>query len=116
ALEGADQSRDCESNDKEACRDPEPFPADPVLKAPPQPSQQSVHSSSRQGGDKLQAFSSDRGKRRPIAPHPMIHKAKTRRCAVLDKAGCSPPATRLSYSHMSQCRRFEPCIYFGFNR
>ena len=87
ALEGTDQSRDCEGNDKQARQDAEAFPADPFREATPQRSQQSVHSSSRQGGYKLQAFSSDRGGRPPIAPPAMIHKAKTPRCAVLDKAG-----------------------------
>jgi hypothetical protein len=86
-LEGADQSRDSEGNDEQARRDPKPFPADPFLEAAPQRSQQSVHSSSRQGGYRLQAFSSNRGKRLPIAPSTMIHKAKTPRCAVLDKSG-----------------------------
>jgi hypothetical protein len=56
ALEGADQRRDRESDNDKARSDPEPFPADPFLEATPQRGQQSMHSSSRRGGNKWQPF------------------------------------------------------------
>ena len=52
ALQGADQGRDRKGDDKEARRDSQPFPADPSLEATPERGQQSVHSSSRQGGNR----------------------------------------------------------------
>jgi hypothetical protein len=51
ALEGADQRRDRESDNDKARSDSEPFPADPFLEATPQRGQQSMHSSSRWGGN-----------------------------------------------------------------
>src|SRR5260370_40185087 len=51
-AEGADQGRDRKSDDENARRDSEPFPADPFLEATPKRGQQTVHSSSRRGGEK----------------------------------------------------------------
>jgi hypothetical protein len=71
-----------------------------------------VHSSSRQGGYK----SNDQGKR-SIAPLAMIHKAKRRVVQPLTRPATAFPPTWLSQSlHMSQCRRFEPCIHFSLAR
>lgn len=113
AMEGADQGRDRKADDEEARRDSEPFPADPSLEATPKRGQQSVHSSSRQGGNKLKALPTRlMGKRRPIAPHVKTHRAKTFRCAVLDNASFGPRATPLSHAlHMPQRGRFEPCRF-----
>jgi hypothetical protein len=55
APEGADQRRDRKGDDEEARGNSEPFPTNPFLEATPERGQQSVHSSSRQGGNKLQA-------------------------------------------------------------
>ncbi len=51
ALEGTDQRRDREGDDEKARGDPEPFPADPFFETTPKRGQQSVHSSSRRGGN-----------------------------------------------------------------
>ena len=55
ALEGADQGRDRKDDDEEARGDSKPLPADPFLEATPQRGQQSMHSSSRRGGIKVQS-------------------------------------------------------------
>ena len=62
ALEGADQRRDRKGDDDEARGDPEPFPADPFLEATPERGQQSIHSSSRQGGNELRPLEAIVGK------------------------------------------------------
>src|ERR1700737_4259178 len=66
--EGADQGRDRKSDDEETRRDSEPFPADPFLEATPKRGQQSVHSSSRRGGNEALPTRL-MGWRWPIAPH-----------------------------------------------
>src|ERR1019366_10822878 len=109
ALEGTDQRRDREGDNEEARSDPEPFPADPSLEATPKRGQQSVHSSSRQGGNKLEAIlKRSMEKQRPIAPYAKTHRAKTSRCAVLDNASFGLWSERLSHAvHMPLPTRFE---------
>ena len=50
-LQGADQRRDRKADDQDARDDADPFPADISLEATPQRAQQSMHSSSRRGGN-----------------------------------------------------------------
>ena len=52
APQRAQQRRNREGDDEEAYGNPQPLPADPFLEATPQRGQQSMHSSSRQGGNK----------------------------------------------------------------
>jgi hypothetical protein len=52
ALEGADQCRDRKDDNEKTSGDTEPLPANPFLEATPQRGQQSMHSSSRRGGNK----------------------------------------------------------------
>ena len=54
ALQGAYQRGDRDADDKQARGDSEPFPADPFVKATLQRGQHSMHSSSRQGGSRLE--------------------------------------------------------------
>ena len=99
-LEGADQRGDGEGDDEEARGDSEPFPADPFLEATPQRGQQSMHSSSRRGGNQLRSLlAAIDDSRCAIARSAKTHKAKTPRCAVLDKAWPSTlPSGPLSHS------------------
>src|SRR5882757_5486598 len=99
ALEGTDQRRDREGDDEQARRDPEPFPADPFLEATPKRGQWSVHSSSRQGGNRLEAFSkrwATSGRpiasmRRPIRQKRRVVQPLTTPASVFDGGNCHTP-------------------------
>src|ERR1700729_3808279 len=96
--EGTDRGVNTKGTEEEACATPEPFPADPFLEATPERGQQSMHSSSRQGGDKLRAQRSDRrltGRRficeRPIRQKRPGVQSLTTRASALDRGGCHTP-------------------------
>ena len=103
ALEGADQRRDREGDDQEARGDPEPSPADPFLEATPERGQQSMHSSSRQGGNMLQASSKQSSATPPIVPERKPIRQKHPVVQSLDNASFDPGSVRPSHALHRPC-------------
>src|SRR6185437_15965892 len=83
AVERADQRRDRKGNDKEACRDPNSFPTDPLLETAPQRGQHVLHLPSGRA-TKVEMGSPSRSS---IQSGCSSIRPKTPFCAALDSEG-----------------------------